>query len=67
MTGTVIRPFRVEVPQTALDDLAARLDRTIWPADLPGTGDAYGMSNDRVRALADRWRNGFDWRAVEAD
>ncbi|MEO3774475.1 epoxide hydrolase [Micromonospora sp. B9E7] len=66
MTGTAIRPFRVEIPQTALDDLAARLDRTIWPADLPGAGDTYGMSDDRVRALADRWRNGFDWRAVEA-
>ncbi|MGC4879466.1 epoxide hydrolase family protein [Micromonospora sp. DT43] len=66
MTGTAIRPFRVEIPQTALDDLAARLGRTNWPAALPGTGDAYGMSDDRVRALADRWRDGFDWRAVEA-
>ncbi|MEU8214628.1 epoxide hydrolase family protein [Micromonospora taraxaci] len=66
MTGTAIRPFRVEIPQTALDDLAARLDRTIWPADLPGAGDTYGMSTDRVRTLAERWRNGFDWRAVEA-
>lgn len=66
MTGTAIRPFRVEIPQTALDDLADRLDRTIWPAELPGAGDTYGMSNDRVRALADRWQDGFDWRAVEA-
>ncbi|TNH30462.1 alpha/beta fold hydrolase [Micromonospora orduensis] len=66
MTGPAIRPFRVEIPQTALDDLVTRLDRTIWPADLPGVGDAYGMRNDRVLALADRWRDGFDWRAVEA-
>ncbi|MEV4821751.1 epoxide hydrolase family protein [Micromonospora sp. NPDC049274] len=66
MTGTAIRPFRVEVPQTALDDLATRLGRTNWPAALPGTDDAYGMSGDRVRALVDRWRDGFDWRTVEA-
>ncbi|GIG90487.1 epoxide hydrolase family protein [Plantactinospora endophytica] len=66
MTGTAIRPFRVEIPQTALDDLAARLARTNWPAELPGAGDAYGMSTDRVRALVERWRDGFDWRAVEA-
>ncbi|MBM7491870.1 pimeloyl-ACP methyl ester carboxylesterase [Micromonospora luteifusca] len=66
MTGTAIRPFRVEIPQIALDDLAARLGRTSWPAELPGTGDTYGMSTDRVRALVDRWRDGFDWRAVEA-
>ncbi|MET7667584.1 epoxide hydrolase family protein [Micromonospora luteifusca] len=65
MTGTAIRPFRVEIPQIALDDLAARLGRTSWPAELPGTGDTYGMSTDRVRALVDRWRDGFDWRAVE--
>ncbi|GGO06303.1 epoxide hydrolase family protein [Micromonospora parathelypteridis] len=66
MTSTAIRPFRVEIPQIALDDLAARLGRTSWPAELPDTGDAYGMSTDRVRALAERWREGFDWRAVEA-
>ncbi len=66
MSDTAIRPFRVEIPQTALDDLAARLGRTNWPADLPKAGDSYGMSSDRVRALADRWRGGFDWRAVEA-
>ncbi|MFI5926700.1 epoxide hydrolase family protein [Micromonospora sp. NPDC051543] len=66
MTGTAIRPFRAEIPHTALDDLAARLGRTIWPAELPGVGDGYGMSGDRVRALADRWRDGFDWRTVEA-
>ncbi|MCX5068499.1 epoxide hydrolase [Micromonospora lupini] len=66
MTGTAIRPFRVEIPQTALDDLAARLGRTSWPAELPGAGDAYGMSAYRVRGLVDRWRDGFDWRTVEA-
>ncbi|MFJ5601359.1 epoxide hydrolase family protein [Micromonospora parva] len=66
MSDTAIRPFRVEIPQTALDDLAARLGRTTWPADLPGAGDSYGMGTERVRALVDRWRGEFDWRAVEA-
>ncbi|MFD6681394.1 epoxide hydrolase family protein [Micromonospora parva] len=66
MSDTAIRPFRVEIPQTALDDLAARLGRTTWPADLPGAGDSYGMGTERVRALVDRWQGEFDWRAVEA-
>ncbi|MDG9678856.1 epoxide hydrolase [Micromonospora sp. DH14] len=66
MSDTAIRPFRVEIPQTALDDLAARLGRTTWPAELPGAGDSYGMGTERVRALVDRWRGEFDWRAVEA-
>ncbi|MCZ7440505.1 epoxide hydrolase [Micromonospora sp. WMMC241] len=61
-----LRPFRVEVPQHALDDLADRLDRTIWPNELPDGGTAYGMPTDRVRTLATYWREKFDWRAVEA-
>jgi pimeloyl-ACP methyl ester carboxylesterase len=61
-----IRPYRVEIPQTDLDDLQARLDRTLWPDELAGTDGSYGMTNARVRALADYWRTEFDWRAFEA-
>jgi epoxide hydrolase len=61
-----VRPFQVAVPQTALDDLADRLDRTIWPDELPGAADAYGGPNVRVAELARYWRESFDWRAFEA-
>jgi pimeloyl-ACP methyl ester carboxylesterase len=64
--ATAIRPYRVDIPQRDLDDLQARLDRTLWPDELPGTGGSYGMTNARVRALADYWRTEFDWRAFEA-
>ena len=50
MTNTAIRPYRVDIPQTALDDLAGRLERTLWPSELPGVGDSYGVPNDRVRS-----------------
>ncbi|XVV07403.1 epoxide hydrolase family protein [Actinosynnema sp. CA-248983] len=66
MTNTEIRPFRVEVPQARLDDLADRLRRALWPAELPGVGDAYGVPGDRVRGLARYWAEEFDWRAFEA-
>jgi epoxide hydrolase len=59
-----IRPFQVAVPQAALDDLADRLDRTVWPAEAPGAG--YGVGNARVAELARHWRESFDWRALEA-
>jgi pimeloyl-ACP methyl ester carboxylesterase len=65
-TSTEIRPFRVDVPQVDLDDLHARLDRTRWANEIPGSGSDYGVSLDRVRRLADVWRNSFDWRAFEA-
>ncbi|MEV5648367.1 epoxide hydrolase family protein [Nocardia sp. NPDC052254] len=61
-----IHPFRIDVPQARLDDLADRLRRALWPDELPGVADSYGVPGDRVRALADYWYNEFDWRAVEA-
>ncbi|MCP2327335.1 pimeloyl-ACP methyl ester carboxylesterase [Hamadaea flava] len=63
---TAIRPFRVDVAQAQLDDLAARLDRIIWPNELPGADGSHGMTNDRVRTLVEHWRTTFDWRALEA-
>ncbi|MEV6072854.1 epoxide hydrolase [Nocardia sp. NPDC052001] len=61
-----IRPFRIDVPQAQLDDLADRLHRALWPNELPGVADAYGVPNGRVRDLAEYWAGTFDWRALEA-
>jgi epoxide hydrolase len=64
-TETQIRPYRVDVPQAALDDLSARLRRTSWPDVLPGSGETYGQSADRIQGLVSYWLEKFDWRAVE--
>ena len=61
-----IRPFRMEVPQSDLDDLHDRLARTHWPDELPGVGDEYGVPLGYVRDLAEYWRTGYDWRIWEA-
>lgn len=61
-----IRPFRVEIPQADLDDLAYRLSRTRWPNAQNGAGWKYGVSLEYVKGLADYWQNGFDWRKQEA-
>ncbi|MFG2293330.1 epoxide hydrolase family protein [Streptomyces sp. NPDC048603] len=66
-TGTeTIRPFRIEIEDSALEDLRDRLARTRWPADAPGEGWAYGIPVAEVRRLAEYWRDGYDWRAHEA-
>ncbi|MCK9877016.1 epoxide hydrolase [Frankia sp. Ag45/Mut15] len=62
-----IEPFRIAVPQADLDDLRARLDRTRWPHELPGGGDAFGLPQARVRPLAEYWRDHYDWRTAEAE
>lgn len=61
-----IRPFRIDVPQTALDDLAERLDRTRWTPEVPGAGWSRGVPVEYLQGLVERWRSGFDWRAEEA-
>jgi len=63
---SAITPFRVEIPQAALDDLHDRLDRVRWPDELPGVGWDLGIPVERVRELAAYWREKFDWRAHEA-
>src|SRR5258708_12014717 len=63
--GTRIAPFHVDIPQTDLDDLRARLARTRWPDELPGVGWDYGIPLDYVQELAEYWRAGYDWRVHE--
>ncbi len=60
-----ITPFRVDVPQAALDDLRARLANTRWPDQPADVGWRLGAPVGHVRELADHWRMGFDWRAQE--
>jgi epoxide hydrolase len=61
-----IRPFRLEIPQAQLDDLAARLANAHWPDELPGVGWDYGMPVSYLKELAEYWRTTYDWRANEA-
>ncbi|MER7978092.1 epoxide hydrolase [Streptomyces sp. NPDC095817] len=61
-----LRPFRLDIPQSDLDDLHQRLDRTRWPDELPGVGWAYGVPRDYLRELVQYWRHDYDWRAAEA-
>src|SRR5690242_21814404 len=67
MTTTAkITPFRIDVPQGDLDDLAARLAATRWPGELAGAGTGYGMPLGTVQRLAEYWRTGYDWRGPGA-
>jgi pimeloyl-ACP methyl ester carboxylesterase len=65
MRNTEIRPFRIDVPQSDLDDLHRRLDATRWPDELPGVGWTRGVPLAYLRELAHHWRHEYDWRAQE--
>jgi pimeloyl-ACP methyl ester carboxylesterase len=60
-----IRPFRVEIPQSALDDLRDRLARTRWPVALPGADWSRGVPVSYLRELVAYWVDGYDWRQQE--
>lgn len=62
-----IRPFRIEVPQSEVDDLHDRLARTRWPESPVGVSWARGIPQEVMRELADHWRTTYDWRAREAE
>ncbi|MER7849532.1 epoxide hydrolase family protein [Kitasatospora sp. NPDC096077] len=61
-----MRPYRVAIPQHALDDLRERLARTRWPDSPPGTDWDYGVPLHYLQDLAEHWRTGYDWREHEA-
>ncbi|MGG1515643.1 epoxide hydrolase family protein [Paenibacillus oryzisoli] len=60
-----IRPYRLETPQAALDDLTYRLTHTRWPDELPGAGWQYGVPLPFIKEMADYWCTAFDWRKQE--
>lgn len=67
MTNTeLIRPYRIDVPQTDLDDLHDRLARSRWFDELPGVEWTRGVPTAYLKSLAEHWRTSFDWRAQEA-
>lgn len=63
---TTVRPFRIDVPQAAVDDLLLRLSMTRWPDDLPGTGWERGVPARYLRPVVEHWRDRYDWRTEEA-
>jgi pimeloyl-ACP methyl ester carboxylesterase len=63
---TSIRPFKVQVPQAALDDLRQRIDATRWPDKETVADRSQGTQLAKLQDLVRYWSTGYDWRKVEA-
>jgi len=59
-------PFRLNVPDSAIADLKARLSLTRFPDAAPGEPWAFGTSVEYARDLVAYWKDRFDWRTQEA-
>ncbi len=63
--STEVRPFRVDVPQEAIDDLRRRIDATRWPSMELVEDRSQGVQLATMRELAGYWTTEYDWRACE--
>ena len=61
-----LQPFRIAVPDAAIDDLKRRLASTRWPDRETVDDWSQGVPRDKLRALVEHWRDRHDWRAIEA-
>jgi pimeloyl-ACP methyl ester carboxylesterase len=55
----------IAVPEAELEELRRRIRDTRWPRPWAITGWGAGTDAGQLRRLAERWADGFDWRAQE--
>ena len=64
--ATAIRSFQVEFPEDALEDMRRRIAAVRWPTKELVEDRSQGVQLATIRALAEYWVNGYDWRRCEA-
>ncbi len=65
--ATAIRPFQVDVPNAALEDLRRRIAATRLPSTELVADRSQGVQLKTVQALARYWATEHDWRKCEAE
>jgi len=65
-TANEIRPFRVDFPEAALDELRRRIAAVRWPSKELVADRSQGVQLATLQALARYWTTDYDWRTVEA-
>jgi pimeloyl-ACP methyl ester carboxylesterase len=65
-TSADIRVFKVQIPQSDLDDLRRRIAATRWPDKETVADAAQGAQLARLQALVRYWGSDYDWRKLEA-
>lgn len=58
-------PFRIDIPESVLDDLRQRLRQSRFSDAINHAGWAWGMEPASLRRLVSHW-HAFDWRKAEA-
>jgi pimeloyl-ACP methyl ester carboxylesterase len=65
-TDMTVRPFRIDFPEEALEDLRRRISATRWPERETVADDSQGVPLAMMQDLARYWGEKHDWRTAEA-
>src|ERR687883_156261 len=65
-TGTEIRPFQLDIPEEALEDLRRRIQATRLPSKELVEDRSQGVQLATIQAVATYWATEYDWRKAEA-
>ncbi|MGZ8585339.1 MAG: epoxide hydrolase family protein [Actinomycetota bacterium] len=60
-----LTPFRLDVPETELEDLRSRLRNTRWPEAATVADWSQGVPLGYLQALCRSWAEEYDWRGCE--
>src|SRR5262245_64332685 len=63
---SAVRAFRVDVPQSEIDELRRRIDATRWPTRELVTDRSQDVQLAAIQNLARYWTTEYDWRRCEA-
>jgi pimeloyl-ACP methyl ester carboxylesterase len=61
-----IRPFTIEIPESEIEALRARIAATRWPEKETVLDQSQGVQLETVRELARYWATDYNWRTCEA-
>ncbi len=64
--ATAIRPFHVDIPDEALEDLRRRIAATRLPSKELVPDRSQGVQLETIQELARYWATEYDWRRCEA-
>ena len=64
--STVIKPFKISIPESELRDLQNRLANARYVDHLEDSQFVYGFNSQYLKQIVQYWQNKYDWKKEEA-
>jgi len=60
-----MKPFKIEIEPSQIEDLKLRLSNTRWPDEITNSGWDYGTNLAYLKELCNYWKDDFLWTAQQ--